>query len=75
MTKLNVTNDMIEKLINAYESNRETLYGVDSVLNEHGILDNGITDIHDTFEMGYNSALEYVFSVLDIKNYQKLTYK
>ena len=69
MTK-QITNEMIEKLINAYESNKNTLYELDSVIDEYGILDNGITDIHDTFEMGYNNALQYVFSVLGIKDYE-----
>lgn len=69
MTK-QITNEMIEKLINAYESNEDTLYELDAIIDEYGILDNGITDIHDTFEMGYNNALQYVFSVLGINEYE-----
>lgn len=66
-----MTNEMVEKLINVYESNKDSLYKLDGILNENGILDNGITDIHDTFEMGYNNALQYVFSVLGIKDYER----
>lgn len=69
--KREITNEMIEKLINVYESNKETLYEVDKILDEHGILDNGITDIHETFEMGYNNALQYVFETLGIKDYER----
>ena len=67
------TNEMIEKLIDAYESNKDELYRSKEIIDEHGILDNGISDIHDTFEMGYNNALQYVFKVLGIKDYE--TYK
>ena len=65
--KREITNEMLKTLINAYESNKDSLYELDGILDENGILDNGITDIHDTFEMGYNNALQYVFSVLDIR--------
>lgn len=65
-----ITDEMIEELINVYESNKDSLYELDAILDENGILDNGITDIHDTFEMGYNNALQYVFSVLGIKDYE-----
>lgn len=68
---INVTNEMIEKLINVYESNKDSLYELDGIIDEHGILDNGITDIHNTFEMGYNNALQYVFEVLGIKDYKR----
>lgn len=70
MSKI-ITNETIETLINAYESNKDTLYSLDKTLEEHGILDNGVSDIHDTFEMGYNNALQYVFSQLGIKDYDK----
>jgi hypothetical protein len=70
--KREITNKMVEKLINVYESNKDSLYELDGILDENGILDNGITDIHDTFEMGYNNALQYVFSVLGIKDYERV---
>lgn len=65
-----ITDEMIEALINVYKSNKDSLYELDAILDENGILDDGITDIHDTFEMGYNNALQYVFSVLGIKDYE-----
>lgn len=69
--KKELTNGMIEKLIDAYASNKEALYDIHARLEEYGILDNGITDISDTFEMGYNNALEYVFAILGIKGYER----
>ncbi len=69
MTK-QITNEMIEKLIDVYESNKDVLYELDAIIDEDGILDNGVTDIHDTFEMGYNNAMQYVFEVLGIKDYE-----
>lgn len=69
--KMQITKDMIEKLIDAYESNKDDLYKADSIIDECGVLDNGVSDIHDTFEMGYNNALQYVFLVLGIKDYDR----
>lgn len=65
--KREITDEMIKKLLDVFESNKDSLYELDSIIDEDGVLDNGITDIHDTFEMGYNNALEYVFGVLGIK--------
>lgn len=64
-----ITSEMVDKLIDAYNCNKESLYQLDEIIDEHGILDNGVTDIHDTFEMGYNNALQYVFSVLGVVDY------
>lgn len=69
---MNISQETIQKLIDAYESNKDSLYNLYDILEEHGILDNGITDIHDTFEMGYNNALQYVFRLLGITNYESI---
>ncbi len=66
MTK-QITNEMIEKLVDAYESNKDLLYQLETIIDENGVLDTGVEDINDTFETGYNNALQYVFSVLNIK--------
>ena len=66
---INLTEEMINELIEAYKSNQETIYELDSFIEQNGYLDNGLTDIHETFEMGYNNALEYVFAILGIKDY------
>ena len=65
-----ITNEMITKLIDTYQSNKEELHELREFLFEHGILDDGVSDINATFEMGYNNALEYVFSVLGIQDYE-----
>ena len=62
-----ITNEMVKKLISVYKSNEDELYRLDAAIDEHGILDDGTTDIHNTYEMGYHSALQYVFEVLGIK--------
>lgn len=59
--------EIIEKLKNAYESNKEDLRQVKRDIKDCGTLDNGVSDVEDTFEMGYNNAMEYVFSTLGIK--------
>ena len=61
-----ITSDVVDKLKNVYDSNRETLDTMRQHIAENGSLDNGITDIEDTFEQGYNNALEYVFKTLNI---------
>lgn len=67
---MNIPQETINKLIDVYESNKDSLYNLYDIIEEHGILDNGITDIHDTFEMGYNNALQYVFRLLGIADYE-----
>ena len=70
MTEQQITSKMVKDLMRVYESNRESLHKLNTVIDEHGILSNGITDIHSTFEMGYHNALEYAFTVLNIKFYK-----
>ena len=70
MIKQQITSKMVKDLMKVYESNRESLHKLNTVIDEHGILSNGITDIHSTFEMGYHNALEYAFTVLNIKFYK-----
>lgn len=65
-----LTDKMVKNLIDAYKSNKFDLYELDTALEEYGILDTGVSDIHETFEMGYNNALQYVFSVLGIKDHE-----
>lgn len=70
---IQITNEKIEQLIKAYKDNKKIIRALNKILNKHGVIDNGLTDIQDTFEMGYNNALEYVFEVLDINVYKTLT--
>ena len=59
--------ETIAKLKNAYEGNKESLRQVRKDIKSFGTLDNGISDVEDTFEMGYNNAIEFVFRTLGIK--------
>lgn len=60
--------EVVIKLQEAYKSNKEELSQIKSDLKDCGTLDNGISDIEDSFEMGYNNAMEYVFSILGIEH-------
>ena len=71
MKEIKVTEEMIRNLISTYEGNKESLCELDSFIEQNGYLDNGLTDVYETFEMGYNNALQYVFTVLGIKNYER----
>lgn len=66
--------EKIVKLKDAYEGNKENLRQVRKDIKDYGRLDNGVSDVEDTFEMGYNNALEYVFSILGIE-YKPYNYK
>ncbi len=65
--KAMVSVETIATLKDAYEGNKESLRQVKRDIKDYGTLDNGVSDIEDTFEMGYNNALEYVFKTLGIK--------
>lgn len=62
-----ITVERVKKLKEAYQSNKEDLKDLEQYIKENGITDDGITDVTNSFEQGYNNALEYVFDVLDIK--------
>ena len=66
MKEIKVTEEMMNKLIATYEGNKEDLSEIEEYL-EHDYLDDGVSNVNDTFEMGYNNALEYVFKVLGIE--------
>lgn len=65
---MEITREQMERLMSAYNDNKEELNELEEFINENGITDDGISDITVSFEQGYNNALEYVFSVLGIKN-------
>ena len=65
---MEITREQMERLMSAYNDNKEELNKLEEFINENGITDDGISDVTVSFEQGYNNALEYVFSVLGIKN-------
>lgn len=70
MKEIKVTEEMLNKLIATYEGNKEDLHEIEEYL-KHDYLDDGVGNVNDTFEMGYNNALEYVFSVLGFTDYER----
>lgn len=62
---MNITKEQIAKLKDAYESNKEELKYVEDYIKKWGATDDGLTDVTESFEQGYNNALEFVFRVLE----------
>jgi hypothetical protein len=62
---MNITKEQVAKLKDAYESNKEILREVEEHIEEYGMTDDGLTDATESFEQGYNNALEFVFRVLE----------
>lgn len=64
---MNVTVDVAKQLKETYLSNKEELNKLADYIVKNGITDDGLTDATESFEQGYNNALEHVFHVLGIK--------
>ena len=62
---MNITNEQIAKLRDTYESNKEELKYIEDCIRKWGVTDEGLTDATESFEQGYNNALEFVFRVLE----------
>ena len=62
---MNITKEQIAKLKDAYESNKEELNYIKDYIEEYGMTGDGLTDATESFEQGYNNALEFVFRILD----------
>ena len=65
--KKELTDEIIQKLISTYESNKEELQVLEEFIEEHGETDEGVSNVTESFEQGYNNALEYVFKILGIE--------
>ena len=63
---MNITKEQIAKLKEAYEGNKETLRELEKYIEDNIITDNGLTDVAESFEQGYNNALEFVFRILEV---------
>ena len=61
-----ITDEQIEKLKEDYVDNRRNLRELDRFIEEHGMTNDGLTDSTESFEQGYNNALEFVFATLGI---------
>lgn len=62
-----IENSIIGELLNIYESNKEDLKRIKHEIRKYGQTNDGLTDATESFEQGYNNALELVFDKLGIK--------
>ena len=62
-----LTDKQVDKLKAMYESNKEQLQELEQYIEVNGITDDGVIDATNSFEQGYNNALEQVFDMLGIK--------
>lgn len=62
-----ITDEQITKLKENYEDNKANLMMLDEFIEEHGMTNDGLSNAAESFEQGYNNALEFVFSTLGIK--------
>lgn len=69
---MNITKEQIAKLEDAYEGNKEELKYVEDYIKKWGATDDGLTDATESFEQGYNNALEFVFRVLEENGEEEL---
>lgn len=63
---MNITKEQIQLLKESYEINKEDLRNLEKFIDEHGMTNDGLSDVTESFEQGYNNALEWVFKVLHI---------
>lgn len=63
---MNITNEQITMFKEAYYSNKEDLEKLEDYLEQYTCLED-ITDPSESYEQGYNNALEMVFHTLGIK--------
>ena len=61
-----ISENHISELKEAYESNKQSLREVRAAIREKGCCDNGLSDASESFEQGWNNALEFVFITLGI---------
>lgn len=62
-----MVNEKAKKLIKElYESAQEDLEEVENQIDEYGILDNGVSDVEETFEQGYVNGVYQVCKILGI---------
>ena len=64
---MKITNEQIEILKDSYESNKEDLRNLEDYIEENGLTDDGLCDATESFEQGWNNAMEFVFMTLGIK--------
>lgn len=61
-----ITEYQVEQMMDSYKGNKEDLENLEAYIKENGCTDDGLGDATESFEQGYNNALRYVFSILNI---------
>lgn len=64
---MEITKKQIEKLKENYEYNKQDLQELKKYIDEYGCTDDGIQDATESFEQGWNNAMEFVFLTLGIE--------
>ena len=64
--KMKITNEQIAKLKDSYENNKGDLRELRNYIRENGMTDDGLSDATESFEQGWNNAMEYVFLTLGV---------
>lgn len=62
-----VTQKQIDKLKDVYKSNREDLNSLKDYIDKYGMTDDGLFNANESFEQGWNNAMEFVFTTLGIE--------
>lgn len=69
-----LTVEQTNKLKEMYQSNKEELQKLEQYIKLNGITDDGVIDATNSFEQGYNNALEQVFNMFGL-NFKPMTVK
>ena len=66
MQSIKISEKQIKSLKEAYEDNKCELAEVESTISNYGCCNNGLAEASESFEQGWNNAMEFVFQVLEI---------
>ena len=64
---MKITNEQIKELRESYAVNKVALRELEEYIDEEGMTSEGLIDVTESFEQGWNNAMEFVFSKLGIK--------
>lgn len=62
-----INNSKIKKLLDVYKGNKEDLKDLAERVEEGEFITEDFHDVTQSFEQGYNNALELVFDTLNVK--------
>lgn len=62
-----ISKEQLKRILDSYNCNKEDLSNIENYISRNGCLQNGLSEASESFEQGYNNAMEYVFNILGIK--------